>query len=379
MALGDGIRRNAAKITQLERDRLRDAFVKLDTTKFYPDGTSYWDKQNQIHQATHVHAGPSFLTWHRELCNRLEALLREVDPLLSLHYWDWMTDPRSSPNGVGGVTNLFTPQFMGSAAGDAGPPFEAFESTEGAAHPVIWWQVDPGAPTVASDTTIITSGDSLPDQAQYRAMRLAVEGPHNGIHGYIGGTIQNAHFAFHDPFVFLLHSNVDRLFARWQEASGRGWRLDPNLVYGTEGAHPLILENLEPWAGASGLRPWAPPDNQQEVKNSKDPSIVAPPLYDLPNTPAVVSWGADRLDIFVVNYDRALYHKWWDGNSWRPMMAGWEYQGGIVDVPTAVSWAPNRLDVFAVGTDLALYHKWWDGNSWGPSVTDWESLGGTID
>jgi len=34
-----------------------------------------------------------------------------------------------------------------------------------------------------------------------------------------------------------------------------------------------------------------------------------------------------------------------------------------------LSWGPNRLDVFAVGTDGALYHKWWNGSSWGPSLT----------
>ena len=34
------------------------------------------------------------------------------------------------------------------------------------------------------------------------------------------------------------------------------------------------------------------------------------------------------------------------------------------------AWGPNRLDVFVLGTDSALYHKWWDGSAWGPSVTD---------
>ncbi len=42
------------------------------------------------------------------------------------------------------------------------------------------------------------------------------------------------------------------------------------------------------------------------------------------------------------------------------------------------SWAANRLDVFVLGTDNALYHKWWNGSAWGPSVTGFESLGGTI-
>jgi tyrosinase len=93
MAIGDGIRRNVAKISSTERYRLMYAFLALDTTKFYPDGVSYWDKQEDVHKNAHaagqdVHSGPAFLPWHRELCNRLEGLLREVDPALSLHYWD---------------------------------------------------------------------------------------------------------------------------------------------------------------------------------------------------------------------------------------------------------------------------------------------------
>jgi hypothetical protein len=35
----------------------------------------------------------------------MEELIREVDPDLSLHYWDWSTDPRSTS---GGRANLFT-------------------------------------------------------------------------------------------------------------------------------------------------------------------------------------------------------------------------------------------------------------------------------
>jgi hypothetical protein len=64
---------------------------------------SFWDKQDQIHQATHVHGGPAFIPWHRELVNRYEALLRQIDPTVALHYWDWQTDPRKSPDGAGGT------------------------------------------------------------------------------------------------------------------------------------------------------------------------------------------------------------------------------------------------------------------------------------
>ncbi|MFJ9038444.1 Dot/Icm T4SS effector Zinc-dependent metalloprotease LegP [Streptomyces sp. NPDC102406] len=93
--------------------------------------------------------------------------------------------------------------------------------------------------------------------------------------------------------------------------------------------------------------------------------------------PTTVSWAHDRLDAFVVGTDSALFHKWWNGSSWGPSVKGWESLGGIcTSPPEAVSWGPDRLDLFVVGTDSATYHKWWNGSSWGPSVKGWESLGG---
>jgi len=97
--------------------------------------------------------------------------------------------------------------------------------------------------------------------------------------------------------------------------------------------------------------------------------------------PCVVSWGPNRLDVFVVGaQDNALYHKAWDGNQWSPSQTGWDRLGGACVpnwLPCAVSWAPNRLDIFVVGVqDGALYHKAWDGQQWSPSQTDWDRLGG---
>ena len=69
----------------------------------------------------------------------------------------------------------------------------------------------------------------------------------------------------------------------------------------------------------------------------------------------VVSWGANRIDAFVLGSDRALYHKWWNGAAWGPSLTGYEAMGGVcTSVPQAVAWGPNRLDVFVTGTDSAL-------------------------
>ena len=95
------------------------------------------------------------------------------------------------------------------------------------------------------------------------------------------------------------------------------------------------------------------------------------------SSPQVASWGPNRLDVFVTGGDSALYHKWWDGSAWGPSLTGYERMGGIcVGDPRIVSWGANRLDAFVLGTDRALYHKWWDGSAWGPSLTGYERMGG---
>src|SRR5919106_4979513 len=125
MALGDGIRRNIASVDPMERAMLREAFIELNNRLYpgsrddaVPGGVTWWFKQDEIHQATHVHGGPEFLPWHREIVNRLEEMLRQLNPRLSLHYWDWTQDPRAIPNanlggGTTGTLNLFTSDFMG--------------------------------------------------------------------------------------------------------------------------------------------------------------------------------------------------------------------------------------------------------------------------
>jgi len=133
MALGDGIRRNIASVDPSERALLRDALIAINQRFFpgnrtdpIPGAVSWWFKQDEIHQATHVYGGPEFVPWHREIVNRLEEMLRAINPQLSLHYWDWTQDPRAIPNanlggGATGTLNLFTPTFMGYGGSTSAP------------------------------------------------------------------------------------------------------------------------------------------------------------------------------------------------------------------------------------------------------------------
>lgn len=313
------------------RDELRDAFVALNTKRFpgnredkpFVGGVSHWFKQDEIHQATHVHGGPAFLPWHRELCNRFERLLRMAKPNVALHYWDWNEDPDM----------LFTSDFMGNANGDAGEPWlgagfydpdpigdnyrglDAFDPDHSNPYdPPISLTRDK-KPELFSEHASYTDSDIIKSET-FAEMRYKLEQVHNSAHVYIGGTLSTQHTSFRDPFVFLLHSNVDRIFAAWQLRKGFEWRLQPNEIYGDEtntvalgSTSPYVMVGiktmLSPWCGVGypydnvispskgeveepgvkDVRPWTYPENwhrypgrysDEKPKNSLDLSVVKP-------------------------------------------------------------------------------------------------------
>ena len=336
MALGDGIRRNITTITTEEQDLFVAAIRLLDTAAFvYPNNAgheaadaggniTYWDMMEQIHKDSHVHGvdvhqGPAFIPWHRAMVNHFEELLRRVDPRLSLHYWDWTTDPRVAapgrlpilgPNGV-----------MGSANGDAGVPFQDFESSEGGGHALIWRDLAGGVAAIDSDAIILGFGN-------FTQFETAAHQAHDIVHGgYIRGTIGQAHFSFHDPFVFLLHSNLDRLWATWQRAPGHPERLDTSIdpATGTARAYGTILsdrskpttyfnDQVQPWSGGAGnttLEPWLSDASQQIHVTYLDPTIIVPPSYDTAVHSAYIVTNRDTFSIYelesTLSYPQALY------------------------------------------------------------------------
>lgn len=85
--------------------------------------------------------------------------------------------------------------------------------------------------------------------------------------------------------------------------------------------------------------------------------------------PVATSWGSGRFDLCVRGADNSPQYTWFDG-SWHL----WESLGGVLTSdPALTSWGVGRLDLFARSLDSGLWHKWYDG-AW----HDWESLGGVI-
>ncbi len=280
-------RRNVADLSvpQSAVDDYRDAIVTIGTVPTYqfPDGVQYWHKQNAVH--SHVvnygslnftaHGSDAFLPWHREYVSRYETLLREANPTVTLFYWDWTTDPRSSAR----ITGL-----MGSFAGPIGLPFSALAPPS--VSRATGTSFSAPTPTATSDATIV-------GQATFSGTRVQNESPaHNRSHVFVGGdtgNISSLSTAAQDPFFFLIHGDADRLWAMWQRQDPS--RYDPAAAF--TGTMAAMTVPMAPWNGlryngsaatlsnpANGISPWTTTDGYIMLKRANDPSVVFPPIYD---------------------------------------------------------------------------------------------------
>lgn len=103
--------------------------------------------------------------------------------------------------------------------------------------------------------------------------------------------------------------------------------------------------------------------------------------------PVAVALGQDRLDVFGLGLDYALYHKVHAaaapvGEQWSPK---WENLGGnFTSTPVVVSTGDNRIDLFGLGPDQGMLHRAWHGSAVAGTSPlpgsgkwfDWDELGG---
>ncbi len=274
-------RKNAATATAAERNAYRDAILDIGTLPafVFPGSVSYWHKQDEVHEngPSNRHLTPAFLPWHREFINRYEVLLQKADPTVKLLYWDWTTDPENSTGGF----NFFTSSFMGASGFGSGVPVSIGAPFDPAlAPPAVARKLRAIAPPAGPDAGLLAN-------ASYPLFWSDNEfSHHNGSHTYIGGNVlpvgnmSMVADAAEDPFFFLLHGNVDRLWAQWQRDPSALSRLESATAYDGHSSNINITTVMGPWDGTGSIQPWTTGGGQIVSKTPKNPSVVSPPIYD---------------------------------------------------------------------------------------------------
>jgi len=170
-----------------------DEFVQVHIDAMETDAGMTWGAHTMPDMNM---VGKNFLPWHREYLAKLEARLRLANPLVTLPYWDWSTDP-TPPDPLSnaadlrswGVTRRFNREQM--------PSRQELEQALG-------------------------SGVEPPSLATFQS---ALELPHNSVHVAIAGTFRTSSSPA-DPLFWLHHAFIDKLWADWERAHA-GERFEP--------------------------------------------------------------------------------------------------------------------------------------------------------
>jgi hypothetical protein len=254
------IRKNAKFLTAAEREAFAKACVLMKAEVVNPtaaasDQYSRWDEYVAIHWMIQLAFAPttpsvnfghggsgsySFLSWHRYFLFQFEAELQKHVPGVTLPYWDWtdpapiMTDDFLGPNGTVN-SEVRSGYFAASAPGTPGNPTPA----------PPWWPAGltgwilpsafgGGAGALRRGIAPVSALPSAADlrttlgQTTYPSFQLTLESGaglasgnqmHNGMHGWVGGQngqMSKPAWSPFDPFFYLHHCNIDRLWAMWQ-------------------------------------------------------------------------------------------------------------------------------------------------------------------
>jgi tyrosinase len=279
------VRKNAQTLSPAERDR----FVAALAT-FNGGGSGRFRDFRDMHVAVadpEEHGNVGFLPWHRAYILDLERELQSIDPSVALPYWRF---DQAAPN-------VFTRQFMGVSDSVGRVQF-----TPG--HPFGTWRTDgalgiqrtpsfaAGAAPAGLRTELqtIALGGAAPN-ASYASFDAMEINPHGFAHtSFRLGFIRRVPTAARDPLFFLLHANVDRLWAKWQWVHRRTSPAEPRAfapAVPNRIGHRLA-DTMWPWNGVTGSpRPPTAPGG----RFASSPTTPAPG-----NTPTV----SDMLDYQAV-------------------------------------------------------------------------------
>jgi tyrosinase len=205
-------RKDQAALTANEQERFLCAYQTLI-------GTGTLGQLVKIHGEVHYqHGTERFLPWHRVFLLQLEQALKVVHPDVSIPYWDWTQKSEET-----------FPAWLAS-----------FLPTVPMPAPLTPITVTRSPGTSSDLATIASNIPSVETIADFATFTASLEGVHDGVHVWVGGTMSLIPTAPADPIFWMHHANIDRLWWQWQQAHPG---LNPNLT-GSGPSSPV----MDPWA-----------------------------------------------------------------------------------------------------------------------------------
>ncbi|KAK7482853.1 hypothetical protein BaRGS_00025886, partial [Batillaria attramentaria] len=245
-----------------------------------------------VRYACCIHGMATFPHWHRLFVVQVEDELRARGLHFGVPYWDW-TRPHAQIPALAADATYTDPhhpeQTLHNPFYDAAIAFIG-ERTQRQVQPEL--SQDPAF----GDHTDLFDGMLLAfEQTDFCEFEIQFEVTHNAPHFLVGGfeqySLSSLHYSAFDPIFFLHHSNVDRLWAIWQELQIRR-----GLPYRAHCAHTLTHHPLKPFSFEHPL------NNNEKTHSHATPATVYDYEGDLGYTYDSLTFGGmtvEQLDLYL--------------------------------------------------------------------------------
>ena len=188
------VRKRASKTTKKQWERFTNAITSLIADGTYGQLVSiHAEMMHNMHGGMGATGRQRFLPWHRVYLLRLEEAMQAIEPKSFIPYWDW-TRQRTIPAKLA--------NFMPTVAVPG-------QGTVSVSRNIGW---PPLLPTKA----VV---DDVMDESTFWDFVTGLEIAHNGVHGWVGGSMALLTTAPADPIFWLHHAQIDRLWSMWQASN----------------------------------------------------------------------------------------------------------------------------------------------------------------
>jgi tyrosinase len=152
------------------------------------------------------HSSSLFLPWHRAYLYFFEKQLQDRVAGVTLPWWDWAQSHEE------GIPLAYSRKR--TTAGKANPLASSPIQKSGRANPG-----EARTRRAPGDTRLLPSPQKVERALENRdffTFQAQLEEIHNGVHIWVGGTMQNIETAAYDPVFWAHHCMIDRLWYLWQ-------------------------------------------------------------------------------------------------------------------------------------------------------------------
>lgn len=210
------IRPNASRMSPAQLTRFRTA---LQTMMDRPDdrGWQFFAGWHGVPKqlCAHWEVQEFFLPWHRGYLYHLELALQDIDPEVTLPWWDWMSES-SIPDAYARrrANNRKNPLYESKIAPlgvtpRTGWPKVTTRNLGGTPDPQGRYPLPP--PFRQSHWNWL-----MVEPRTYSEFSRRCEMLHDNMHRWVSGTMASQNWAAFDPIFWAHHTMVDRLWRMWQ-------------------------------------------------------------------------------------------------------------------------------------------------------------------